>query len=317
MNRVRNLILFTGLLSISALNTSAQSPEHSTAGRNIIRNESGEVTRIEICELRPTSTVQYEALESRETELTLTVNDLKGQISGASKCKARRLGKKLVKYEKELEGVQRTMTTYPESMTNPDYETPVVADVVFEREFAVRVESKKSESDPFSGRISSDNELERTYREYLRRSGTTSIPRTTPEVEFTEEERESISSTEGVASSESGVIASEVGVTTSEAGVIASEVGVIASEAGVIASKDVSVSVDKEAVYRVIFAIVEKELPTSELRGLGDVAKQVLPTKQIVYYQGNYPSEAAATRACETIISQGKYLDAFVVATKI
>lgn len=94
------------------------------------------------------------------------------------------------------------------------------------------------------------------------------------------------------------------------------EASVIASNLEEKTTNSYGFATSEDKVYRVLLAIENKQLPVSKLQGLGDVA-YTTSNGQIIYYQGNYKTKEAAEQALETIIAQGRFLDAFVVSTKV
>lgn len=71
---------------------------------------------------------------------------------------------------------------------------------------------------------------------------------------------------------------------------------------------------DGQVVYRVMFAITKKPLSANTLSNMGAVSEQRMGDGKIAYYTGNYRTRSEAQSACNNILSNGRYRDAFVVA---
>lgn len=67
-------------------------------------------------------------------------------------------------------------------------------------------------------------------------------------------------------------------------------------------------------VYRVMIAISKNALPKSAFKGLTDILEQRMNNGGVIYYQGSYATQQDAQNACNMILSQRKFRDAFVVA---
>ncbi len=65
--------------------------------------------------------------------------------------------------------------------------------------------------------------------------------------------------------------------------------------------------------YRVMLTISRNPVSVDSFVGMSDILEQRASDGRIIYYQGSYPTEAEAERACEKILSTGRFRDAFVV----
>ncbi len=111
---------------------------------------------------------KFRELKSQQSELQGQIKELEGAIQGASKSKARKLSKELEETKGELEVINRIIESYPLQLRDPNYTPDTSKEEAFKDEIERLGVDRAVKSDPYSKPISSDSELEKLYREYLK-----------------------------------------------------------------------------------------------------------------------------------------------------
>lgn len=200
----------------------------------------------------------YKELLQRRSMLEQELGTLSGVLGQTRGGKARKISDQIERLTADIAVTERLLATFPKSTSGESIEA---IDDKFERELDSVAAIRIAVTDPFAGRISSDPELERMYRDYLAQNGTTPFL-------------------------SSGQNNSSTGVRYS----------------------------DGERVFRIMIAISKTPLSKSSFNGMSDVMEQQMPSGGMVYYQGTYSTLSDAQRVCNSILSQRRFRDAFVVA---
>jgi|GEM_PF-3770171 len=149
-------------------NTPATSNTHRSGGRT--SNTGG--SNNSMVSQGPGSVAQrtYASLYTQQKALIREADNLSAQISGATKSKARKLTKQLAKVNSELTIIERKISTYPRSITDPNYYAEQPAEENsgdLQRKIESLADEKLAAQDfDNTPMVDDDPELQRAYRMY-------------------------------------------------------------------------------------------------------------------------------------------------------
>lgn len=112
----------------------------------------------------------YNELMQRKSMLEQEIGTLSALMGQARGGKARKISDQIERITADIAVTERLLATFPKSSNG---ESIAALDDQFEREMDSVAAVRIAATDPFAGRISSDPELERMYRDYLAQNGTT------------------------------------------------------------------------------------------------------------------------------------------------
>ncbi len=115
MKTIKFIISLVALCQLSTL--------IATADQRPPVNSSSEVV-FEVRQLSNSTKSEYQALKAREGELTMLIKQNELNKQNVSKAKARKIDKENATLNSELSATKRILDTYPQSVTNPEYNTP-------------------------------------------------------------------------------------------------------------------------------------------------------------------------------------------------
>lgn len=115
----------------------------------------------------------YAELKRQQVEIGSRIADLSTQLHTASKSKAKKITKQINLLTDELVAVERRLAAFPVSVTDPSSRPNTIDHdkKLFRQELDSIAAIRVAQSDPFAGRLSSDPQLDKMYRDYLASSG--------------------------------------------------------------------------------------------------------------------------------------------------
>lgn len=212
----------------------------------------------------------YAELQRQQIEIGGQIASLSTKLHTASRSKAKKITNQINYLTDNLVAVERRLLAFPQYVRDPSsrVDTSKEEKEAFRRELDSIAALRVAASDPFAGRLSSDPQLEKMYREYLASTGGKVL------------KVDDYQSTQSVDQS----------------------------------SQIQSGNLPSGTTYRVLIAISKTQIPASKFASLDNVMEQSMPAGGYVYYQGSYGSIAQAQVACNKILSEHRFRDAFVVA---